>query len=73
MALPSRRQTNRSVEHEQDTAIPPENRDPGMTGNTPDQPKRQTPKAPTNSNLKGVGRQGNINQNTHNQGHQQGR
>jgi hypothetical protein len=53
--------------------IPPENRDPGMTGNTPSQPKGQTPKAPTNSNLKEVGRQGNINQNTHNQGYQQGR
>jgi hypothetical protein len=53
--------------------IPEQNRDPGMGAHTPSQPKEQTPKAPPRTNLKEQGRQGNINQNTHNQGYQQGR
>ena len=54
--------------------IPEANRDPGMTGQTPSQPKESnSPKAPPRNNLKEQGRQGNIHQNTHNQGYQQGR
>jgi hypothetical protein len=54
--------------------IPEQNRDPGMGGHTPSQPKdSRTPKAPPRENLKEQGRQGNINQNTHNQGYQQNR
>jgi hypothetical protein len=45
-----------------------------MTGQTPSQPKEpSSPKAPPRNNLKEQGRQGNIHQNTHNQGYQQGR
>ena len=53
--------------------IPEQNRDPGMGAHTPSDKSTQSPKAPTSNNLKEQGRQGNIHQNTHNQGYQQGR
>lgn len=51
--------------------VPPENRNPRGPGADPE--VEDNDKAPARKNLEQQGRQGNINQNTRNQGHQQDR
>ena len=51
--------------------VPPENRSPKGPGADPD--VKSEDRAPDRDNLQQQGRQGNIRQNTHNQGYQQDR
>jgi hypothetical protein len=51
--------------------VPPENRSPKGTGADPEM--KTDEHLPERKNLKEQGRQGNIHQNTHNQGYQQDR
>ncbi len=51
--------------------VPPENRSPKGPGADPNAPADE--QAPPRENLGQQGRQGNIRQNTHNQGYQQDR
>jgi hypothetical protein len=50
--------------------VPAENRSPKGTGSDP---KTEEEKKPARENFEEQGRQGNIRQNTHNQGYQQDR
>jgi hypothetical protein len=52
--------------------VPPEQRSPKGPGSAPEPQKDDTP-ASRGKNLREQGRQGNIYQNTHNQGYQQDR
>jgi hypothetical protein len=52
--------------------VPPEQRSPKGPGSAPEPQKDDMP-ARRGKNLREQGRQGNIYQNTHNQGYQQGR
>jgi hypothetical protein len=52
--------------------VPPEQRSPKGPGSNPNVIKDEQP-SPSDRNLREQGRQGNIYQNTHNQGYQQDR
>ncbi|HEX2215394.1 MAG TPA: hypothetical protein VHG27_01650 [Xanthobacteraceae bacterium] len=53
--------------------VPPANRSRKGPGAAPEPPKDDAPGKTTPQNLEEQGRQGNIHQNTHNQGYQQDR
>jgi hypothetical protein len=53
--------------------VPPANRSSKGTGSAPETPRDTAPQKPVRENLAEQGRQGNIKQNTTNQGYQQDR